>query len=96
MKKIILIAAVAMLGACSTVTIRHSEKMPPAYPTQQIHNEFFVGGIGQEKILDPLDICDGRGYTISTQYTFIDGLLATFTMGIYSPSTSKVYCDKLK
>lgn len=96
MKKIFIFAFAALLAACSTVTLHNSEKASPIYPTQTINNQFFIAGIGQEKIIDVAEICDGRGFVVKTKYTFIDGLAATLTGGIYSPSTTEIYCDKLK
>ena len=96
MKKIFIFAFAALLAACSTVTVRNSNKMPPVRPTDTSSNSFFIGGIGQESIIDAEDICDGRGFSVKTYYSFTDGLIATVTFGIYTPSTTEVYCEKLR
>lgn len=96
MKKIYLIAMFALLAGCSTVTIRNSEKMPPVRPSEVSSNKFFIAGIGQESIIDPNEVCEGRGYSVKTYYSFLDGFLATITFGIYTPSTTEIYCERLK
>ena len=96
MKKVYIIALCAFLAACSTVTIRNSDKMPPVRPSETISNSFFIGGIGQKNIIEPNETCEGRGYSVETYYSFVDGLLAVITFGIYTPSTTEIYCDKLK
>lgn len=95
MKKILL-ATLILLSACSTVTVRNSEKMPPIKPSEITSNKFFIGGIGQESTIDPIDTCEGRGYTVKSYYSFLDGVLAVATFGIYTPSTTEVYCERLK
>lgn len=95
MKKILLIAALFCLCSCSTVTIRNSDKMPPVRPSDISSNKFFVAGIGQESIVDPNEVCDGRGYTVKTYYSVSDGVLAVITFGIYTPSTTEIYCEKM-
>lgn len=96
MKKFLSIAVLLMLTACSTVSVRHSDKMPPIKPTVTGTNHFFIGGIGQENIIDAKEICGDRGYSFNTYYSFGDGLLTFFTFGIYTPSSYKIYCDKIQ
>lgn len=94
MKKILLIAALFCLCSCSTITIRNSDKMPPVRPSETISNRFFIGGIGQENIIEPNDTCEARGYTVKNYYSFLDGFIAVITFGIYTPSTTEIYCER--
>lgn len=96
MKKYMCLMLVAMLCACSTVSVRNSDKMPPVRPSEVISNKFFIAGIGQESIIDPAYTCEGRGFTTKTYYSFLDGVLAVITFGIYTPSTTEVYCERIK
>lgn len=96
MKKIFILAFCVALAACSTVTVRNSNKMPPVRPTETQSNRFFIGGIGQESIIDAEEICDGRGFSIKSYYSFLDGFIATITFGIYTPSTTEIFCDRLR
>lgn len=96
MKTIYLLAVCALLSGCATVTIRNSEKMPPVRPSDIQSNKFFIGGIGQESVIDPNEVCEGRGYTVKTYYSVSDGVLATITFGIYTPSTTEIYCERIK
>ncbi len=96
MKKIFAIVLFLLLSACSTVTVLHTEKMPPIKPTAKGSNSFFVAGIGQEQVIDVKEVCGDRGYKFKSYYSFIDGVLAVITFGIYTPNSYEIYCDKIR
>lgn len=95
MKKLCL-ATLLFLTACSTTTIRYSDQMPPVRPNHKDSGSFFIGGVGQENIIDLKEYCQTGVNTVKTYYSFVDGLVATVTFGIYTPNTYEVYCNRPK
>lgn len=90
-------ALVLLLAGCSTTTARFSDEMPPVTPQYKEMQHFFVAGIAQEKIVEPNEICMMTGVnTIKTYYSFVDGVAAVFTGGIWTPNTIEVYCNRPK
>ena len=57
-------------------------------------SHFFISGLGQQDIVDASEFCGGSDKVgkIETQITFINGLLAFATIGIYTPYQYRVYC----
>lgn len=95
--KQLLIALTLFCSACSTVTTRFSDEMPPTTPQYKEMQHFFVGGIAQEKIIEPNEICINTGVnTVKTYYSFVDGVAAVFTGAIWTPKTLEVYCNRPK
>lgn len=93
MKKTIL-AAVLLLSACSVVSFDMSDSKPAINPHVTGTNDFFIGGIGQEKIIPVTETCRNGVSTVKTKYTFGDGVLAVITGGIYTPNTYEIYCNR--
>ncbi|MFT6331540.1 MAG: hypothetical protein ACJAYN_003495 [Bermanella sp.] len=63
-------------------------------PTTQESQVFFISGLGQEQVTDAAAVCGGSENIIKveTQHTFVNGLLGTVTLGIYTPRDAKVFC----
>jgi hypothetical protein len=91
-KSIPLVVALAV-GGCSAQTFNINGANGEV-PTNQTSQHFFVSGIGQEQITDAAAICGGvdKIVKVEAQMTFINGLLAVITFGIYTPRDAKVYC----
>lgn len=89
-------AAVAVLSGCSITTTRFSDEMPPATPQYKEMQHFFVAGIAQEKIVEPTEICQNGVNTIKDYYSFVDGVAAVLTGGIWTPRTIEIYCNRQK
>lgn len=54
-------------------------------------NHYFVYGLAQGGQSDPKAMAGGaENYTVTTQHTFIDGLINSLTFGLYTPTTTKV------
>ncbi|MEM6317828.1 MAG: hypothetical protein AAF960_09160 [Bacteroidota bacterium] len=50
-----------------------------------------IAGLAALKISDANQMAgDAENYTITIQHTFIDGLLASITFGLYTPTTTTV------
>ena len=64
---------------------------PKTGVTVQAKNNFFLYGLIPGKVSDPQKMAGGaKNYEITEVQTFVDGLLATITLGIYTPTTTKV------
>ena len=94
MKKTLSFIGLLFLVGCSTTTVRFSDQMPPIEPNHSGRNDFFIAGVGQEKIIDANDYCKHGINTVKTKYTFMDGLLSTVTFGIYTPNSYEIYCNR--
>lgn len=91
--KLIALGLTILCGGCSAQTF-HINGAYAEIPTSQSAQHFFVAGIGQEKITDAAEVCGGADKIIKVEaeQTFVNGLLALLTWGIYTPRDAKVYC----
>ena len=54
-------------------------------------NHYFINGLASGKQSDPKQMAgDANDYEVTIQHKFIDGLLGVLTLGIYTPTTTKV------
>jgi len=54
-------------------------------------NNYFIYGLIPGKVSDPQEMAGGaKDFEVTEIHTFLDGFLATITMGIYTPYTTKV------
>lgn len=88
------ICAALMLTSCYTSEV-YVGKMKPGTPAVKVntkHNSHFIGGlIGKGKARGK-DYVDGaKDYMVKHQITFLDYVLSSVTMFIYTPSTTKFY-----
>src|SRR5262245_24011458 len=54
----------------------------------------YMSGLVGRSDLDISTICPTGNATVLHRMTFEDTLVRRFTLGIYSPSTTKVFCNK--
>ncbi len=90
----IAIAALLLAGcAKTTFKINNGNATNPQYDNME---NYFVAGVGQEKVIDAAQICGGAHNVIKveTERTAIDGVLGSITDGIYTPRHARVYCRK--
>ena len=93
MKKIFSILFVcAALSSCSSTKFVFEGN--PTIPTAEGSSHFVFWGIGQEKVLNPNEICDYGISGVGTYYSFLDGLASALTFGIYQPMDYIIYCKK--
>ena len=93
MKKIALaILVVASLAACSTQTALINGNTGAL--RQEDMQTFFVGGLGQTQTINAAEICGGADKVVKVERvtSFLNGVLATLSSGIYTPYDAKVYC----
>ncbi len=95
MKKVsLLICSLVLITGCSTQSyvVNPTAKTTPTFEKSQA---FFVGGVGQQKVVNAEKIC--KGYhniaKVETKETAVDIVLGIVTFGIYTPRTVSVYCQ---
>lgn len=96
MKKPCIIFLISCLAACSTVTISPpgAEKIS-SQPNYQNSEPFFLWGLVGETRVNTKEVCNGEEpVQMQSQATFGDGLITNLTLGLYSPHSVKVWCEK--
>lgn len=54
-------------------------------------NHYVVYGLAPVAISDPAELAEGaENYDIIIEHTFVNGLIASLTFGIYTPTTTKI------
>ena len=97
MYRFIILSLVLFCVSCQTVTISPPGETvkysnPPNYTESQ---NFFLFGLIGEAHIDVASICGDRAVKqMQSQETFLNGLLGTITLGIYSPRTASVWCGE--
>ena len=96
LKKALLLVAVSLLVGCAQTKFNLQERDDSATAKYDSPQHYFIYGIGQQKNLDPIAICGSidRIKRVETQTTFINGLIASLTFGIYTPYQARVYCSR--
>ena len=93
-----LLGAVILVGLLSSCATQRFEINAPVGPSGEAALEesqvFFIGGVGQEAMVNAAEVCGGAENvgSVETETSLIDGLLAGITGSIYSPRTARVYC----
>jgi hypothetical protein len=101
MKKIFISFSILfLLSSCATqrfnVDNDNIRQNPKSNPHYQESSHFFIGGIGQTDYIDAAMLCKRYGGVnfVEVKHSFVDGLLAVVTYGIYTPRTKNIYCKK--
>lgn len=93
MKKFLpIIIAIALSGcAQQSFTVQSDTN---EQPSSEITHHFLISGLGQSKTIDAAAVCNGEDNVVKveSQQTFINGILAAITLGIYTPREARVYC----
>ena len=91
------VGALALLGlsACATVTVRPGGGEKLSGQAQYENSEsFFLWGLVGEHTVNVTQVCSNRKVTqMQAQFTAIDVILGTITLGIYAPRSAKVWCE---
>lgn len=83
-----------MLQSCysSTVCVGNMKKDTPAVCVNTVHNPHFISGlVGSKDVAGKDYVANYESYKVKHYRSFVDGLLSSITMGIYTPSTTKIY-----
>ncbi len=89
-----LVVASAALAGCAQTKFNIRDNPDDAVATYNRAQHYFIGGIGQQKNIDPSEICGGVDKVVrtETQITFINGVANLITFGIWTPQQARVYC----
>lgn len=94
MKKFLLLFSfiIVMTGCChQKFELGNTRKSVPTYEGT---TNFIFWGIGQEKSIDPYEVCGRNGVNaVETGVNFWNGVAAALTWGIYQPYEYKIYCN---
>ena len=86
----LLLAIAVIMTSCYTITFSVGRG---ARTGQEIRakNHYLIGGLVPLQVADPAQMAGGAAnYDVTVTHTFVDGLLAGITGGIYSPTTITV------
>lgn len=89
-----MLCSILMLSSCysSSVCMGNMKPETPCVKIATVHNHHFISGLAGEGKIRAKDYMEGeKDYKVKHQITFLDGLLSSITMGIYTPSTTKFY-----
>ncbi|WKY60088.1 lipoprotein bor [Vibrio sp. SNU_ST1] len=96
MKKLLIIAALSLVatGCAQQTFVMAPQESEATAPTTEKSHHFFINGLAQKKQIDAAEVCNGIDNVakVEVQETFVNGLLATLTFGIYTPREARVYC----
>ena len=85
----------SMLSGCATqsLLLRPSQN---ANPTAEKAQTFYISGLGQQRVMNAAEVCNGQANVarVESVQTPRDILLSLVTLGIYTPRTAKVYCQR--
>ncbi|CAA0186825.1 Bor family protein [Tenacibaculum maritimum] len=91
MKKITLILAVTF---CLTSCYSHKYSVGTGAKsgvTVTKKNHYLINGLAPLSVSNPKEMAKGsENYDVHTSHSFVDTLLGAITMGIYTPTTTKV------
>ena len=97
--KLVTISVVLLLAvilSTSAACYRHTINFGDGAPTGELlydHWEhFWIVGLIGDKVLDVEQICLSGNATIESRQTFLNGLVAALTSGIYTPRTLRLRC----
>lgn len=99
-KYLILLTTLFLITSCSTqrfsFNTNSKREVPKTNPHFSKSSDFLFWGIGQETILNPVEMCKDEGGIafIETKLTLAQGLITAVSYGIFSPRTNNIYCNK--
>lgn len=94
MKNLVLVLGFIFATSCVTQNFRLSEGPAKTVPAYEGTSHFIFWGIGQEKEIDPKEVCGTRKIAqVQSSLSFINGLLSGITYGIYSPRDYAIFCE---
>ena len=86
------VALMVALAGCYEHTFHVGAGAPYAPVVEDEWQNFWLGGLIGHYRLDVERLCPTGDATIEAKQTFLNGLVAALTSGIYTPTTVKVRC----
>jgi hypothetical protein len=92
-KRVGMTALLVLVSGCFSVTSRPEGGLRIAtQPTYEQRQDFFLWGLVGESHIDTNKVCKHGVSQLQSQTTFVDGLLGVVTLGIYAPTSAKIWC----
>jgi hypothetical protein len=89
------LSACLLLG-CANATFNMSEEVAQAdaKPQTEQRQANFFSGFGQKHAINAAKVCGGadKVASVDVNQSFMDAVIATVTLGIYTPLSARVYC----
>lgn len=91
----LVVGSALFIAACSNQTA-YLKGNVPAKLSYEENQSFFLYGIGQERVVNAVEICGGEEKIskVESQLTGGNILVGLVTLGIYTPRVSRVYCQQ--
>jgi hypothetical protein len=84
------------LAGCANATFNFTDKSPAEgdKPKMEQRQANFFSGFGQQHTIDPVKVCGGidKVASVDVNQSLMDAVIATITLGIYTPLSARVYC----
>ena len=91
-KALLVLFLVVMTAGCYRARVNTGLAASTNTVTRWEH--YFLAGLVQPKTFDATEWCQGRNVAaVETQHTFVQGLVAAITLGIYTPITVTAVCS---
>ena len=94
LQKTLIMVALLLATGCSQTKFNLQANKDSHRPTYDRAQDYFFGGIGQQKNLEPGVICGGRDKVVrvETEFTPANWAVGFVSLGIYTPLQARVYC----
>jgi Bor protein len=89
------ITTLALIG-CANATFNFTDATRPedTKPNAEERQLNFFSGFGQRQTIDAAKVCGGadKVASVDVNQSFADAVVATITLGIYTPLSARVFC----
>ena len=90
------VLAACVLAGCANATFNLADKSPSEtdVPKTEVQQANFLSGFGQRHSIDAVKVCGGadKVASVDVNQSFMDAVIATVTLGIYTPLSARVFC----
>lgn len=84
------LALLFSMTSCYTYTMEVGKGPQTGVEVKKM-NTYFIYGLAPGNVSDPKQLAGGAtDYRVTIQHTFVDGLIASLTFGIFTPTTTIV------
>jgi len=85
-----------VLAGCANASFTFADKSPSEtdVPKVEVRQANFLSGFGERHIIDAVKVCGGadKVASVDVNQSFTDAVIATVTLGIYTPLSARVFC----
>lgn len=90
------VLATCVLVGCANASFTFADKSPSEtdIPKAEVRQANFLSGFGERHIIDAAKVCGGadKVASVDVNQSFMDAVIATVTLGIYTPLSARVFC----